>query len=115
MLNANYISQLKEKVPLLYVVRQHLKSERVGILFPCPFCQKRNCNLIVNDARNWFSTSFCPNKGDVFSFLSSFLGINGEAVVEYLSDLSAELYYEKIPSTVSEIARLGDWKFYGEP
>ena len=115
MLNAVYLSKLKERVPLLTVVRRHLKSEKVGILFNCPFCGRRNCNMIVNDRQNIFSCTLCSKQGDVFSFLHNLFGLSMEASLEHLSDISAEEYLKEIPDTLSEIAKRGGWEFYGEP
>jgi hypothetical protein len=108
-----YLNKLRERVSIRQFINYDLPVNRNSrSTFQCPFCLNPSNRLVIKDLFKRFVCIDCGKNGDVFLFVKLLFkyddspeGFSG--TVETVANVSAQLYLNQIPHTVSEMARLG--------
>lgn len=82
------VEQIKEKLDIVDVLSSYLKVERAGINFKakCPFHNEKTPSFFISPTRQSFYCFGCGEKGDIFSFVEKFEGLDFKGALQTLAD-----------------------------
>lgn len=95
---ASQVEQIKEKLGIVDVVSQYIKLEKAGINLKakCPFHNEKTPSFFVSPARNSYYCFGCGAKGDIFSFVEQFEGVDFTGALKILGEKAGvPIVYEK--------------------
>lgn len=95
---ASQVEQIKEKLGIADVVGQYIKLEKAGINLKakCPFHNEKTPSFFVSPARNSFYCFGCGAKGDIFSFVEQFEGVDFTGALKILGEKAGvPIVYER--------------------
>ncbi|MEK7117129.1 MAG: DNA primase [Patescibacteria group bacterium] len=80
--------QIKERLNIVDVVSSYIKVEKAGINFKakCPFHNEKTPSFFISPTRQSFYCFGCGEKGDIFSFVQKFEGLDFKGVLKILAD-----------------------------
>lgn len=80
--------QIKEKLDIVDVISSYIKVEKAGINFKakCPFHNEKTPSFLISPARQTFYCFGCGEKGDIFSFVEKFEGLDFKGALETLAN-----------------------------
>jgi len=90
--------QIKERLGIVDVVSEYLKLEKAGSNFKakCPFHHEKTPSFFVSPTRNTYYCFGCGEKGDIFSFVERFEGVDFRTSLKQLAEKAGvEIVYEK--------------------
>ncbi len=102
------VDRIKERLTIEEVVGSYVKLENAGKNFKarCPFHNEKTPSFYVSPDRNSFYCFGCGAKGDIFSFVEQFEGLDFMGALKLLADRAGvPLVFEKT-ETKSEKERL---------
>lgn len=96
--------QIKEKLDIVDVIGSYIKVEKAGINFKarCPFHNEKTPSFFISSSRQTFYCFGCGAKGDVFSFVEQFEGLDFKETLQKLAD-KAGVKLEKFAGKTGEI------------
>ncbi len=82
------VEQIKDRLPILDVISSYIKVEKSGKNFKakCPFHNEKTASFFISPERNSYYCFGCGAKGDVFSFVESFEGVDFMGALKMLSE-----------------------------
>ena len=82
------VDQIKERLSIVDVVSTYTKLERSGINYRarCPFHNEKTPSFFVSPARGSYYCFGCGVKGDIFSFVQTFEGLDFKGALKILAD-----------------------------
>jgi DNA primase len=85
---SSQVEQIKEKLGIVDVVSQYVKLEKAGSNFRarCPFHNEKTPSFFVSPTRNSYYCFGCNAKGDVFSFVEAFEGLDFVGALKVLGE-----------------------------
>lgn len=85
---ASTIEQIKNRLSIVDVVGSYLKLERAGINFKsrCPFHNEKTPSFFVSPEREGYYCFGCGRKGDIFTFVEEFEGVDFYGSLKILAD-----------------------------
>jgi DNA primase len=97
------VDKIKERLSIEEVVGTYLKLEKAGNNFKarCPFHNEKTPSFFVSPDRGSYYCFGCGNKGDIFSFVQEFEGIDFVGALKILAE-RAGVELEKNPSKVTD-------------
>lgn len=101
---ATTVDLIKERLGIAEVVGSYIKLEKAGVNLKarCPFHNEKTPSFMVSPSRNSFYCFGCGEKGDMFSFVEKFEGVDFLGALKILADRAGvEITYEK-PGEKSE-------------
>ncbi|OHB15499.1 MAG: DNA primase [Candidatus Zambryskibacteria bacterium RIFOXYC1_FULL_39_10] len=80
--------QIKEKLDIVDVISSYIKVEKAGINFKarCPFHNEKTPSFLISPVRQTFYCFGCGEKGDIFSFVEKFEGLDFKGALETLAN-----------------------------
>ncbi len=90
--------QIKEKLSIVDVISDYIKLEKAGSNFKarCPFHHEKTPSFFVSPTRNTYYCFGCGAKGDIFSFVEHFEGIDFKGALRQLAGKAGvEIVYEQ--------------------
>ncbi len=102
------VEQIKERLNIADVVGAYLKLERSGasLRAKCPFHNERTPSFFVSPARGSYYCFGCQAKGDIFSFVQAFEGLDFVGALRVLASRAGVELRRLDPKVQSEHARL---------
>lgn len=84
----SHVEQIKERLSIVDVVSSYLKLEKAGINYKatCPFHNEKTPSFYVSPDRNSYYCFGCGAKGDIFTFVEQFEGIDFKGALKMLAE-----------------------------
>jgi DNA primase len=82
------VEKIKERLDIVELISSYIKVDKSGKNFKacCPFHNEKTPSLFISPDRGTFYCFGCGKKGDVFSFVESFEGIDFISALKILAD-----------------------------
>ncbi|MFA6270334.1 MAG: DNA primase [Candidatus Paceibacterota bacterium] len=98
--------QIKEKLDIVDVISSYIKVEKAGVNFKarCPFHNEKTPSFLISPNRQTFYCFGCQEKGDIFSFVEKFEGLDFKGALETLANragIKLEKFKNENPETAS--------------
>lgn len=102
------VEQIKERLGIADVVGSYLKLERAGssLKAKCPFHNEKTPSFFVSPARGSYYCFGCNAKGDIFTFVQEFEGLDFIGALRVLAQRAGVTLTKIDPKVQSEYARL---------
>ena len=87
-MSSSSVDQIKERLGIVDVVSTYLTLEKAGsnLKAKCPFHNEKTPSFFVSPSRNTFYCFGCGVKGDIFSFVEQFEGLDFRGALKVLSE-----------------------------
>lgn len=85
---SSQVEQIKEKLGIVDVISQYVKLEKAGSNFRarCPFHNEKTPSFFASPTRNSYYCFGCNAKGDIFSFVEQFEGLDFVGALKVLGE-----------------------------
>jgi len=82
------VEQIKERLPIEEIVSSYIKLEKVGTNFKarCPFHNEKTPSFFVSPNRASYYCFGCGAKGDIFTFVEEFEGLDFKGALKVLAE-----------------------------
>lgn len=82
------VQQIKERLSIEEIVSSYIKLEKAGANFKakCPFHNEKTPSFFVSPDRNSYYCFGCGAKGDIFSFIEEFEGLDFKGALKILAE-----------------------------
>ena len=82
------VPKIKERLSIEEVISSYIKLEKVGANFKarCPFHSEKTPSFFVSPDRGSYYCFGCGAKGDIFSFVQEFEGLDFRGALKLLAD-----------------------------
>lgn len=87
-MNRTAVEQIKERLPINEVVGQYVKLEKSGASYKakCPFHNEKSASFFVSPDRGGYYCFGCGAKGDIFTFVEQFEGLDFRGALKVLAE-----------------------------
>ncbi len=84
----NHTEQIKDKIDIVELIGSYIKLEKAGINYKarCPFHNEKTPSFYVSASRQNFYCFGCGEKGDIFTFVEKFEGLDFLSALKKLGD-----------------------------
>ncbi len=84
---SSHVEQIKERLSIVDVVSTYIKLEKSGVNYKarCPFHNEKTPSFYVSTERNSYYCFGCGQKGDIFSFVQEFEGVDFMGALKMLA------------------------------
>ncbi len=102
------VEQIKERLSVADVIGSYVKLEKSGSNYKarCPFHNEKTPSFFVSPARNSYYCFGCQAKGDIFSFVEQFEGLDFVGALKVLAQRAGVELVRENPKVKSEKDRL---------
>lgn len=82
------VEQIKERLPIEEVVSSYIKLEKAGanLKAKCPFHNEKTASFFVSPGRGSYYCFGCGAKGDIFTFVEEFEGLDFKGALRLLAE-----------------------------
>ena len=87
-MNRTTVELIKERVPIEELLSSYLKLEKAGKSFKarCPFHNEKTASFFISPERGGYYCFGCGAKGDIFSFVEQFEGLDFKGALKVLAE-----------------------------
>ena len=105
---ANEVEQIKERLSIVDVISSYVKLEKAGVNLRarCPFHSEKTPSFFVSPARNSYYCFGCGAKGDIFSFVEAFEGLDFVGALKALAAKAGVSLVREDPKISDERSKL---------
>ena len=105
------VEKIKERLSIVDVISSYLKLEKAGGNYkaPCPFHNEKTPSFFISPTRNSYYCFGCGAKGDIFTFVEQFEGLDFKGALKQLAaraGVELEAYRGSDPKEKNEKDRL---------
>jgi DNA primase len=102
------VEQIKDKLGIVDVVGSYITLEKAGLNFKakCPFHNEKTASFYVSPTRNSYYCFGCGEKGDIFSFIQRFEGLDFVGALRVLAKQAGVELVKENPTIRTERERL---------
>lgn len=102
------VEQIKERLGVADVIGSYVKLEKAGSNYKarCPFHNEKTPSFFVSPSRNSYYCFGCSAKGDIFSFVEQFEGLDFVGALKVLAQRAGVTLERENPKAKSEKDRL---------
>ena len=102
------VEQIKERLSIVDVTSSYLKLEKAGGNFKanCPFHNEKTPSFFISPARQSYYCFGCGVKGDIFTFVEQFEGLDFKGALKVLADRAGVVLDSYNPKDQTEKDRL---------
>ena len=88
MASSSSVDKIKERLSIVDVISSYLKLEKAGGNFKanCPFHNEKTPSFFISPARGSYYCFGCGVKGDIFTFVEQFEGLDFKGALKVLAD-----------------------------
>lgn len=81
------VEKIKERLSIVDVISSYLKLEKAGSNYkaPCPFHNEKTPSFFISPSRNSYYCFGCGAKGDIFTFVEQFEGLDFKGALSALA------------------------------
>jgi DNA primase len=87
-MNRTAVEQIKERLPINEVIGQYVKLDKSGASYKakCPFHNEKSASFFVSPDRGGYYCFGCGAKGDIFTFVEQFEGLDFRGALKVLAE-----------------------------
>ncbi len=87
-MNRTAVEQIKERLPINEVIGQYVKLDKAGASYKakCPFHNEKSASFFVSPDRGGYYCFGCGAKGDIFTFVEQFEGLDFRGALKVLAE-----------------------------
>ncbi len=87
-MSSSSVEKIKERLSISDVIGTYIKLEKAGLNFKarCPFHNEKTPSFFLSSSRNTYYCFGCGAKGDIFTFVEEFEGVDFVAALTLLAD-----------------------------
>lgn len=87
-MNRNTVEEIKKRIPIEELLASYIKLEKAGKSFKakCPFHNEKSASFFVSPDRGGYYCFGCGAKGDIFSFVEQFEGLDFRGALKVLAE-----------------------------
>ena len=87
-MNRTAVEQIKERIPIDELIGSYVKLEKSGKSYKarCPFHNEKSASFFVSPDRGGYYCFGCGAKGDIFSFVQQFEGLDFRGALKILAE-----------------------------
>ena len=87
-MNRNAVEQIKERIPIEDLIGSYVKLDKSGksLKARCPFHNEKSASFFVSPERGGYYCFGCGAKGDIFSFVEQFEGLDFRGALKILAE-----------------------------
>ena len=97
-MNRNNVEEIKARIPIEDLIGSYIKLEKSGKSYKarCPFHNEKSPSFFVSPDRGGYYCFGCNAKGDIFSFVEQFEGLDFRGALKVLADRAGvKLVYDE--------------------
>jgi DNA primase len=105
---SSHVEQIKEKLGIVEVIESYIQVEKAGQNFKakCPFHNEKSPSFFISPARNSYYCFGCGAKGDIFTFVQEFEGLDFVGALRVLAQRAGVELKRENPTVRTERERL---------
>ncbi|MFA6459464.1 MAG: DNA primase [Candidatus Paceibacterota bacterium] len=116
-MNRNAVEEIKRRLPIEEIIGAYVKLEKAGKSYKakCPFHNEKSASFFVSPDRGGYYCFGCGAKGDIFTFIEQFEGLDFRGALKVLaekagveighSDPQADSERDQLYSVIEEAAK----------
>jgi DNA primase len=87
-MNRTNVEEIKARLPIEEVIGSYIKVEKAGKSYKakCPFHHEKTASFFISPERGGYYCFGCNAKGDIFSFVEQFEGLDFKGALKVLAD-----------------------------
>ncbi|HTK33597.1 MAG TPA: CHC2 zinc finger domain-containing protein, partial [Candidatus Paceibacterota bacterium] len=87
-MNRNTVEEIKARIPIEDLIGSYIKVEKSGKSYKarCPFHNEKSPSFFISPDRGGYYCFGCNAKGDIFSFVEQFEGLDFRGALKILAD-----------------------------
>ena len=97
-MNRTAVEEIKSRIPIEDLIGQYVKLEKAGKSFKarCPFHNEKSASFFVSPDRGGYYCFGCNAKGDIFTFVEQFEGLDFRGALKLLAERAGvQLTYDQ--------------------
>ena len=98
LMNRTAVEEIKARIPIEELIGSYVKLEKAGKAFKarCPFHNEKTASFFVSPDRGGYYCFGCNAKGDIFSFVEQFEGLDFRGALKILAERAGvKLTYDR--------------------
>src|SRR3989344_86656 len=86
-MNGSHVEEIKSRLPIDEIIGGYLTLEQAGkyLRAKCPFHNEKSASFYVSQDRGTYYCFGCGEKGDIFSFIERYEGLDFKGALQMLA------------------------------